>query len=177
MTTLLRRYPWVPSLLVGVLWLVATIDARNRLQFLEATVGQLAARPAVARPVRTTPVWSGLGEAPLPVRQFGEHRFEIPRTLVEPWLADLGRLSRSVRVVPEIRDGAAVGFRLYSVRPDSPLHRLGFRNGDLVRSINGFEISSPEKALEAYVWLKTSRSFVVKLDRNGEPITNSYRIH
>jgi general secretion pathway protein C len=182
MTTLLRRYPWVPSLLVGVLWIVAVVDARNQLRSLAATVVQLAtarsaeaAAPVVVSPVRATPVWFGVSEAPLPVRQFGEHRFEVPRTLLEAWMGDLGRL-RSMRIVPEIRDGQATGFRLYSIGPDSPLARLGFRNGDVVRAINGLDITTPEQALQAYALLKTSSSFLVVLERDGQRITNSYRI-
>lgn len=118
----------------------------------------------------------GPSDASLPVRQFGEHRFAIPRTLLEAWLGDLSWLRHTTRVVPEVRDGQATGFRLYSIRSGSPLARLGFRDGDIVRSINGFDMRAPARALEAYAWLKTSSSFLVVLERNGERFTNSYRI-
>ena len=65
-------------------------------------------------------------------------------------------LSRSARIVPEIRDGKASGFRLYSVHPDGQFARLGFQNGDVIRSINGLTIYSPENALDVYARLKST---------------------
>jgi hypothetical protein len=172
----------VPSLIVGVLWIVAVVDARNQLGQMTGTLAQLAA-PLLAEPVEVAgavPFHGGCFGGPdvePNVRKFGEHRFSISRAVLESFLGDLGRLPHQTRVVTEIRDGRATGFRLYSVQPDSPLERWGFRNGDVIRSINGFDIGSPEMALEAYAWLKTSSAFLVVLDRDGERITNSYRIH
>lgn len=85
-------------------------------------------------------------------------------------------LSRSARIVPEIRDGKAFGFRLYSVRPDGPFAKIGMSNGDVISSINGLEISSPEKALEVYAKLKSASHLAVGLERNGQKISKDYTI-
>jgi S1-C subfamily serine protease len=52
-----------------------------------------------------------------------------------------GFLSRSARLVPESRDGQLVGLRLYSVKPDGPIARAGFRNADLVVAVNDRPVS------------------------------------
>ena len=179
MTTFLRKYPWVPPLIVGVFWIVAVIDARNQLRALAATVVDLATRPpaeVAELPVRPTPACLGRDDLEIHLRQVADHAYEIDRTTLEALLGDMSRLSRSARIVPEIRDGRASGFRLYSVRPNGPLDRLGFRSGDLIMSANALDISSPEKALEAYARLKAADAFVVALERNGDSLTNSYRI-
>lgn len=55
----------------------------------------------------------------------------------------------AARYVPEQVDGAVVGFKVFGVRPGSPLARLGFRNGDVVRGVNGSPIASIEQATAA----------------------------
>jgi hypothetical protein len=39
---------------------------------------------------------------------------------------------------------------LFGIRPDTLLGTLGLENGDRLQTINGFDMASPEKALEAY---------------------------
>ncbi|MBI2378674.1 MAG: hypothetical protein HYV07_32065 [Deltaproteobacteria bacterium] len=53
--------------------------------------------------------------------------------------------------------------------------RLGIRNGDVVREINGFEMTSPDRALDVYSRLKEAESIVVDLtDSNGRERTMEY---
>lgn len=44
------------------------------------------------------------------------------------------------------------------------------RNGDRLESINGFEVASPEKALEAYARLRTAAQLRLRLVRAGAPV-------
>lgn len=75
-----------------------------------------------------------------------------------------------VRAVPELRAGRVVGLRLFGIRPGSLLGSLGLRNGDRLESINGFEIATPERALQAYVQLRTASDLHVLLNRVGQPL-------
>jgi general secretion pathway protein C len=75
-----------------------------------------------------------------------------------------------VRVVPEQKDGKMLGLRLFGIRPGSVLGSLGLRNGDRLESINGFEIASPEKALQAYAQLRSASHLHVLLTRVGKPL-------
>lgn len=79
-------------------------------------------------------------------------------------------LLRSVRVVPDQKDGKLVGLRLFGIKPSSLLSTLGLRNGDRLEAINGFEIANPAKALEAYARLGTAKRLHVRLDRSGKPL-------
>ncbi|HEX6764686.1 MAG TPA: hypothetical protein VF103_04395, partial [Polyangiaceae bacterium] len=81
-----------------------------------------------------------------------------------------------LRIVPDFENGAVVGFRMFGVRRDGVFALLGFENGDRVESINGFEVSTPEKALEAYARLRAANRLRVKLLRRGAPVTLDFRI-
>jgi general secretion pathway protein C len=86
-------------------------------------------------------------------------------------------LVRSLRVVPEQKDGKTIGLRLFGIRPSSLLDSLGLKNGDRLESINGFSVASPEKALEAYARLRTASRLNVRLSRTGKPVDLSLNIH
>jgi general secretion pathway protein C len=110
------------------------------------------------------------------IKKTGEHSYDIQRSTLESVLGNMSLLSRSARIVPEIRDGKAAGFRLYSVRPDGPFALIGMQNGDVISSINGLEITSPEKALEVYAKLKSASHLSLGLERNGQKVTKDYSI-
>jgi general secretion pathway protein C len=110
------------------------------------------------------------------LKKTGENSFEVQRGTVDALLGNMSVLSRSARIVPEIRDGKAAGFRLFSVRPDGPFAKIGLQNGDVISAINGLEMTSPDKALEVYTKLKSASHLSVGLERNGQKINKEYNI-
>jgi hypothetical protein len=93
----------------------------------------------------------------------------ITRRGLDEVLGSMGMLSRSVRIVPEIKNGKPTGFRLFSIRPQTVFDLVGFRNGDVVQSMNDIPMATPEKALEAYTKVKTVNKVRFGLMRNGAP--------
>ena len=54
--------------------------------------------------------------------------------------------------------------------------KIGMQNADLIKAINGLDMSTPDKALEAYTKLKTASHLTVMLERRNENITLDYQI-
>lgn len=100
----------------------------------------------------------------------------VDREVVHRAMEDQTELMRSARIVPEKVDGVVIGIRLFGVRPGSLAWKLGFENGDLLRSINGDDISQPEQALRAYAKLREASNLHVLLERHGVPMTLLLRI-
>lgn len=105
-----------------------------------------------------------------------QHHCVVRRAVVDKWLADSDALAKSVRVVPALVDGKPDGFKLYAMRPHSILTTLGFKNGDTLQMINGYELTSPQNALLAYMQLRNASEFAVRIVRHGEPLTLTYEI-
>jgi general secretion pathway protein C len=65
---------------------------------------------------------------------------------------------------------------LYAIRPSSVYAKLGLANGDTLQAINGFELTSADKALEVYTKLREATSLQVSVTRRGKDMTINYTI-
>lgn len=108
------------------------------------------------------------------IKKLGEHRYAIERRTLESVLENLGLLARAVRPVPVIKEGKMAGFRLLGVHSDGPLPRVGIANGDVLSSINGLELASPDKVVEAFRKLRSASHFSLELRRGDQQVTNDY---
>jgi general secretion pathway protein C len=105
----------------------------------------------------------------------GDTRYLVDRRLVDVVLEDQANLMRSVRVVPASANGKTYA-RLFGIRPDSLLGMLGFRDGDRLEAINGFDLSTPERALQAYARLRTADVLEARVRRGTQLVTLHYRL-
>lgn len=110
------------------------------------------------------------------VEKTGDNEFSIPRQEIDNVLSNLNKVATQARIVPSFHNGKANGFKLFSIRPNSLYSKIGIQNGDIVQKINGYEINSPDKALEIYSKLKDAQSITVDLVRRGKSKTLSYSI-
>jgi type II secretion system protein C len=134
------------------------------------------ATTAAASPIAAPPTDPLAAVVERGIRRIGEHNYEVQRQAVDALLGNMSALSRSVRVIPEIREGRAAGFRLLGVVPDGLLAKVGLRNGDVISAINGFEMTASDKALEAYVKVKSASHLSLALERAGQRISLEYSI-
>lgn len=104
------------------------------------------------------------------------NEFNVDRGVVDKILENQAELMKQARIVPEQENGKVVGIRLYGVRPDTLLGVLGMENGDRLQTINGFDMTSPEKALEAYARLRTADHLTIQVNRRGSNMNIDYNI-
>jgi len=92
---------------------------------------------------------------------------------------DLRALMGPVRTMPVTRNGKIAGFRLSGMRPGTLLPLLGIQNGDVIESFDGKDVSTPERALQAYAVLmdRTAERLSLGIRRRGAPVTITYRIN
>ena len=110
------------------------------------------------------------------VKKLDDTHYDIDRGLVDKILADPTAAAKSARIVPSIKDGKANGFKLYAIRPNSMFATIGLQNGDTIQSINGFDMSSPDKALEVYTKVRSASNLSVSVLRRGLPMNLEYSI-
>jgi S1-C subfamily serine protease len=108
------------------------------------------------------------------VVRVGATAFLVDASYVDQALEQQAELMSGARIVPEMEDGKVSGVGLFGVKPGTWLARLGFENGDVLRTINGWDMTSPDRALEAYATLRTSDRFTVGIKRKGEAVNLRY---
>jgi general secretion pathway protein C len=134
---------------------------------LNVGVAQLPGRPPAARPPG----------APLEgVRKLTDNRYEIDKAVIESSLSNLNALATQARLVPSFKNGVANGFKLFQIQPGSLYSSIGIENGDVITRINGYEINSPDKALEIYQKLRESSHVTLELERGGQNVKKDYSI-
>jgi len=69
---------------------------------------------------------------------------------------------------PVFRDGVAYGLMIVTLPPASRMRALGAQEGDILVSINGIGLSSPETALTSYLALDGGRTVLVELERGSQ---------
>jgi general secretion pathway protein C len=110
------------------------------------------------------------------IRKVGPNEYNIDRGVVDKILENQADLMRQARIVPEKEGDKIVGIRMFGVRPDTLLGTLGMENGDRLEQINGFDMASPEKALEAYARLRTADHLTVSVNRRGQEMNLDFNI-
>lgn len=152
----------------------------NRREYIDNTAGDGSTPPPPQPVVQAKPVGN---EAPPPsvalgagIKALGENDYEIPRAEIDKTLSNLNDVAMQARIVPAFKDGVATGFKLFSIRPDSIYSKIGIQNGDVIRRINGYDLNSPEKALEIYSKLKESSRIDIEVERNGSSVRKTYNV-
>ncbi len=132
----------------------------------------------IAAPVATPPAETGsaLSAALEGIERSGANEFNVRRSTVDRILENQAELMRTTRIMPHEEGGRVVGVQLFGVRGNSLLGRLGMQNGDVLNRINGLEIASPDRALEAYSRLRTSDHLTISVTRNGQPVNIDFNI-
>ncbi len=141
-----------------------------------ATVPRPAAVRPTARPAATKA--GGMDQAAMDqgITRVNERQYTIERSLVDRLLSNQAALMRTARVIPHEEGGRVVGVKLYGIRRSSLLGRLGIQNGDMLRTINGYDMTAPDSALEAYARLRQADRITINLQRRGSDQTIDYQI-
>jgi general secretion pathway protein C len=136
------------------------------------------------------PPAGNIGRAPVPapgfpgrpaapvggVRAVGPDKYTIDRNVIDSTLSNLNNIATQARIVPSFKNGVANGFKLFSIQPGSLYASIGIENGDVIQRINGYEINSPEKALELYQKLREVGHVTIDVERQGLPIRKQYDV-
>ncbi len=116
------------------------------------------------------------GSAAEGVSQVADNRYEVKKKYLDDTLSNLSMVATQARIVPSFKNGVANGFKLFGIQPNSLYSAIGMENGDVIQRINGYEINSPDKALEVYQKLRESSHISVEVERNGQTVRKEYNV-
>lgn len=112
------------------------------------------------------------------VKNIGDNKFTIKRADLQKYLNDLSSILMQARAVPA-RDkvtGEVIGYRIVDFQPNSIFSQLGIQRMDLIKSVNGEAVDTPQKAMELFNMFKNSNNIKMSVDRGGRTETLDYSI-
>ncbi len=110
------------------------------------------------------------------IKRLSRNRYRIPQEDLRNAFENMNHLLTQVRMSPNFNNGQPDGFKLLSIKRGSLIQRSGFRDGDIIKRVNGIEIDSPEKAFEVYEQLKNEPIITVEIVRGGKTETFTYEV-
>jgi hypothetical protein len=110
------------------------------------------------------------------VHQRSDTEFDVTRRALDAFLVNQVEVMRTTRIIPNEHDGVVTGVRIYGVRSSSIMRLIGFQNGDEIQTVNGFDVSAPDRALEAYARVRRASELHVRIVRRGAPIEIVYHV-
>jgi type II secretory pathway component PulC len=127
-------------------------------------------KPGPSSPKPCSDASATADDVPVEVKQIDDKHYEITTKSVDAVRANPNGAAKGARVILALRDGKPWGLKLYAVRPNSIYAKLGLRNGDTIQRINGLELTSLDKASDAYNKLSSAKSVELDIMRRGTPI-------
>ena len=119
-------------------------------------------------------------EAPEPgaeeVAEIEEEIIPVSRDVLQNSINDLSQIMTQVRVRPYFRGGKPQGLIISQIQADSIFQKLGLLNGDIIASVNGEQMSSPEEAIQLYNSLNSGSQVSIEITRRGKKRTLTYDI-
>ena len=123
------------------------------------------------RPTRSSP--------PEEVSETGaieEETISISQDVLQNSMNDINELMTQVRVRPYFRRGKSEGLIVSQIQSNSVFANLGLMNGDIISSVNGKQMSSPEEAFGFYNSLKSGGEVSIEITRRGKKKMLNYDI-
>ena len=105
----------------------------------------------------------------------GEKAIIVSRSDLQESLKNINRLLSEVRIRPHFKDGKADGLALTRIKANSIFAKLGLRDGDIVKGINGRSIKSPDDVLSLYKKLRSGSNISLQINRKGQQRTFNYK--
>ena len=91
-------------------------------------------------------------------------------------LENLPLLLTQARAVPYFKQGKSVGLRLFAIKTGSLYEKIGLKNGDILKTINGESLGDFSQAMKLFETLKQEETLALTLERNRADKAYHYTI-
>jgi len=109
-------------------------------------------------------------------QKIGRDTYIVDQRKIQQAISNPGQMMTDARLRPNVNDGKEGGFILSEVKLGGIYHSLGLQDGDVLLRINEYDISNPERALQAFTALKGLERVQIDLMRRGSKMTMTYQI-
>lgn len=95
----------------------------------------------------------------------------VSRDELKAELKDLNKVLQSAAITPFYENGVFVGYRFASIKPNSPINKLGLKVGDIITRIDGNDLTSPEPLFNMLTKIDDIRAVNIDMMRSQQKKT------
>lgn len=110
------------------------------------------------------------------ISEVGSDEFVVEEGELNAAIENLPLVLTQARAVPYFKDGKSVGLRMFAIRSGSIYEKIGLKNGDILKSVNGQSLADLTQAVKLFEKLKEERSVNVVLERDRQDRDFKYQI-
>jgi len=157
----------------------ATFSKQGKNYRVELIKGKKGSGSGSIKPVRhMSPSKRGAGSAEGEIVDAGDHKI-VDRSLIDHYanIKNMDEIYQNIGIT-EVRKGRQIkGFKITFVKRGSPFAKLGIRRGDIIKSINGEEITSYNAAFNVYKNIGNMENLTLVILRGKEEMELDYEIN
>ncbi len=101
------------------------------------------------------------------VKKLSANRFLVNREDVTAAVGDVNRFMTQARLRPHFEMGKPGGYSVSEIVPGSLMEKLGLKNNDIIKKVNGIGVNRPEEIMQAYAQLQQDSNIELEIDRGG----------
>lgn len=106
----------------------------------------------------------------------GDHKI-VDRSLLDYYADNMDEIYKNIGIT-EVKKGNSIeGFRVTFVKRGSPFAKLGLRRGDIIKSINGEELTSYNAAFNSYKNIKNTANLTLGIVRGKKEMELEYEVN
>jgi general secretion pathway protein C len=106
----------------------------------------------------------------------GDHKI-IEKSLLKHYTENIDDLYKNIGIQEVKKNGAIEGFRVTFIRRGTPFAKLGVKRGDIIKAINGQELTSYSAALNAYKDIDKAQNITLLIERKNQEMELEYEIN
>jgi len=110
------------------------------------------------------------------VKKLSANRFLVNREDVTASVANINQFMTQARFRPYFVMSRPSGFSVSEIKQGSLMEKIGLRNNDVIKKVNGQVITRPEEVFQAYSQLQRDSNIEVEIERNGQSEVFWYEI-
>lgn len=84
--------------------------------------------------------------------------------------SQFSRVLQDAKAEPFMQDGEVIGWKMVNIKKNSIYEKMGMRDGDVVKEINGIPLTDAGKAIKSLNKMRKENKYNIKIDRGGADV-------
>jgi general secretion pathway protein C len=106
----------------------------------------------------------------------GDHKI-VERSLFDHYVTHMDDIYKNIGIKEIKKGGKIEGFKITFVKRGSPFAKLGVQRGDIIKSVNGQELTSYNAAMEVYRSMNDVQNITLEIQRGDQKMELEYEIN